>query len=75
MKRTQPIVMNLSIVMLILTGTNAMAIEEPQYEVLSSTDVYEVRRYESYIVAETDVAGGRSAHAPRIALLREGVGE
>ena len=44
-------------VALFLTGADAMAIEEPQYEVLASTDNYEVRRYDSYIIAETDVEG------------------
>lgn len=47
----------LSFAALILTGANAMAIEEPKYEVLASTDDYEVRRYDSYIIAETDVEG------------------
>lgn len=37
-----------------------MAIEEPEYEVLSENARYEIRRYEPYIVAEVDVAG-RSA--------------
>lgn len=37
-----------------------MAIEEPEYEVLAETQVYEVRRYQPYIVAEVDVQG-RSA--------------
>ena len=47
----------LSFAALTLTGANAMAIEEPRYEVLASTDDYEVRRYDSYIIAETDVEG------------------
>ena len=42
---------------LLLIGVSAMATEEPKYDVLSSTDEYEIRRYEPYIVAETDVEG------------------
>lgn len=56
-KRSMPLALAMSFAVLILTGANAMAIEEPQYEVLGSTDDYEVRRYDSYIVAETDVEG------------------
>ena len=56
-KRIMPLAQTLAFAALILTGANAMAIEEPQYEVLSSTDDYEVRRYDAYIVAETDVEG------------------
>ena len=55
MKRSKPLAP--SFVALILIGANAMAIEEPQFEILASTDDYEVRRYDSYIVAETDVEG------------------
>ena len=52
-----PLMVALSFAALTLTGANAMAIEEPRYEVLASTDDYEVRRYDSYIIAETDVEG------------------
>jgi hypothetical protein len=37
-----------------------MALEEPQYEVLTERAGYEIRRYAPYLVAEVDV-GGRSA--------------
>ncbi len=37
------------------SGSPAMAIEEPAYDVLLETKHYEVRRYASYIVAEVDV--------------------
>jgi len=55
--RNMSFALALSVAALTLTGGNAMAIEEPQYEVLASTDDYEVRRYDSYIIAETDVEG------------------
>jgi len=55
--RTMSLALALSFAVLTLTGANAMAIEEPRYEVLASTDDYEVRRYDSYIIAETDVEG------------------
>ena len=42
---------------LILMVQPAMAIEEPEFEVLQSTDDYEVRLYTPHIVAEVDVAG------------------
>ena len=42
---------------LLLIGVSAMAAEEPRYDVLTSTEDYEIRRYEPYIVAETDVEG------------------
>ena len=43
--------------LLMLFASNAMAIEEPDYEVLLTTKNYEVRRYEPYIIAEVDVDG------------------
>jgi hypothetical protein len=42
---------------ILLFATIAMAYEEPSYEVLARADEYEVRRYESYLVAEVDVEG------------------
>lgn len=38
-------------------------IEEPNYTVLSSTDTYEIREYDSYIVAETTIASGSARDA------------
>ncbi|MEL6447127.1 MAG: heme-binding protein [Pseudomonadota bacterium] len=40
-----------------LLGAPAMAIEEPEFEVLASTDDYDIRSYSPYIVAEVDVPG------------------
>ncbi len=42
----------------ILMVRPAMAIEEPEFEVLQTNDNYEVRRYVPHIVAEVDVAEG-----------------
>jgi SOUL heme-binding protein len=39
------------------SGNYAMANEQPRYEVLRSYDGFELRRYMSYIVAETTVTG------------------
>jgi hypothetical protein len=42
---------------LLLSGTFAMATEEPRYQTLQQTDDYEIRRYEPYRVAEVEVQG------------------
>lgn len=47
----------LFVAVLLFIGVSAMAAEEPRYDILSSTDDYEIRRYDRYIVAETDVEG------------------
>lgn len=43
--------------LVLTTGAHALAIEEPAYQVLEKKDAYEIRRYDSYIVAEVDVDG------------------
>ena len=45
------------LLMLALHAPIAMALEEPDFEVLLETEDYEVRRYQSYIVAEVDLDG------------------
>ena len=41
----------------LMAAPDAMATEEPDYEVLLETKHYEIRRYKPYIVAEVDVEG------------------
>lgn len=45
-----------ALLVIVLHGT-AMALEEPDYEVIETFDDYEIRRYAPYLVAEVDVAG------------------
>ena len=47
----------LLILLALLPWGQALAIEEPEFAVLHSTDDYEVRAYAPYIVAEVDVTG------------------
>ncbi len=51
------------LIMLVLFAAGpVMAIEEPNYEVLKSAGAYEIRQYDTYIVAEVDIdASAREA--------------
>ncbi len=42
---------------MLLAGGNAVATEEPQYEVVQIYPAFELRRYAPYLVAETEVSG------------------
>lgn len=44
------------IILLILKGT-LMAIEEPKYIVIQKNDMFEIREYAPYVVAQTEVTG------------------
>jgi hypothetical protein len=47
-----------AVLVLLILARATMAIETPDYDVLSTNDDFEVRRYAEYIVAEVDIDGG-----------------
>jgi len=47
----------LVLLLALMAGQSAVALEEPEYEVIAETAAYEVRRYQPYVVAEVDVRG------------------
>ncbi len=50
-----PILLPLVLAVSYLVFSNAMAYEEPRYKILEENDSFEIRDYESYIVAEVEV--------------------
>jgi hypothetical protein len=56
MKRMKTGILSIFITLLfifLMSGSPVMAIEEPDYNILESVEDFELRRYDSYIVAET----------------------
>jgi hypothetical protein len=51
------ILITLTTAFLFLLPVTAMAIEEPEFEVIEQHDDYEIRRYDPYLVAEVTVGG------------------
>ena len=45
------------ILLLILLKGTLMAIEEPKYTIIEKNDTYEIRKYATYVVAQTEVTG------------------
>lgn len=43
--------------LMLISGGAALAVEEPQYQILRKYDDFEVRKYPSLLVAETEVVG------------------
>ena len=54
---------------LLLAWSPAMAIDEPGYTIIRTYDAFEVRRYESYVVAET-IVNAAAEEAGRSDLFR-----
>lgn len=48
--------LRIMLLFILLKGT-LMAIEEPSYIVVQTNDTYEIRKYDSYLVAQTKVSG------------------
>ena len=51
---------SMAVIMVAIFATSsviAMAIEEPDFEVIESTDVFEIRKYQPQIVARTKILG------------------
>ena len=46
-----------SLLVFIFWGTNLSALEEPKYSVLKEYENFEIRNYDSYLVAEVDIEG------------------
>lgn len=51
----------LSLLATLLIGLTSMAFEEPQYSVTSKLNKIEIRQYQAYLVAETEVVGDRES--------------
>ena len=46
-----------SLLIFIFWGTNLSALEEPKYSILKEYENFEIRNYDSYLVAEVDIEG------------------
>ncbi len=49
------VLLSMAVIAATLSGGDALALEKPRYSVVYEQGVYEIRRYEPYIVAEVDV--------------------
>ncbi len=48
---------SVSLIILMFSGGNIMALEKPEYKIIEKDGKFEIRQYESYIVAETFIEG------------------
>jgi hypothetical protein len=60
---TRSLLALLSFVLVLMSGGPAMAVEEPPHTIVEKAGAFELRRYESMVVAEVVVSGERSAAA------------
>ena len=65
MKKPIAYAATLLVAALIMADLPAHALEEPSYEVVSSSEDYELRRYAPYVVAQTQVQGDFSTAGNR----------